>query len=250
MQLKTYQDHFKSTMLSHAPPPEGVFKMDDIPVIERMNVYRDNILGNLSDVIVQTFPLIKALVGEDFLRGMAREFIRKHPPSQGWLNLYGRGFDAFIAHFPPASSLPYLPDMARLEIAVNEAYFAPDDQPLSAQDLATIPPEDLEDTRLQPRSSVYLVRSSFPLMDIRDLCLNPDQDKTLDLDAGGVYLMIHRPALKVQFTSLSKSEYEWLTALENQTLGEAVEHVIAQNPDFDLQNILQKHMYLETFSTF
>ena len=251
MQLKAFQDNFKNIVLAAEEPDAALtnyLKNDDIPLAERIAVYRNNVVGSLESVMEQTFPMIKALVGDDFLRGMAREFIRVHPPETGNLNLYGRGFDAFIADFKPAQSLPYLPDMAAFEIAVNEAYYAPDDTAFTMEQLGAVPHEELADLVLTLRTSCQLIRSNYPLMDIRELCRNPDQTSTIDLGAGGVDIMIHRPALKIQINELETGEYDMLTMLAaGKNLGEATEAILANTPDFNIQLFLQKHMQLETF---
>lgn len=255
MRLKDYQDQFRALMLDsphtlQAPSKdlEGFFAKDDIALLERLNVYRNNVMGSLSAVIVKTFPLLCALVGEDFVRAMARQFISESPPSAGSLNLLGQGFDAFIEEFPPAKKIPYLPAMASIEIAVNEAYHARDDDPLTAESLGKVPPEALPDLAVRLRHSVCLIESEYPLMDIRAMCLNPDQAKPLDLEAGGVKLMIHRPVFTVIYTEINDDEWALFKNLQaGYTLGQAVERTLEAFPALDFQEFLQKFLQAETF---
>ncbi len=250
MRLSEIKGRFEEIMLAgpaglDAPDPAfaAIFETGDIPLAERLKVYRGNIVGNVGDGLAAVFPLIEKLTGRDFLINMVRRFILENPPQGGCLTYYCRGFDAFIAGFEPAKGLPYLPDMARLEIAVQEAYYASDDLPMMPQDLASVAPDDLPALRVRLRDSVRLVKSAYPLDAIRDFCLaEKNSTATLDISRGGVFLMIHRPALDVLIATLEESEYEFLTLLPEKPLGEAVEKVLEKYPDFDFAKILQRHM--------
>ncbi len=245
MQLDKFQNDFKDLVLDN---PEAlkripkdlkdILRQDDIPLSERLKVYRNNIIGGISDMMIATFPIIKDLVGEKFLAGMARSFIMKHPPGQGCLNTYGAGFAEFLEDFGPTVTLPYLPDVARLEIACNEAYYARDDHPIA--------PEDIASTPLKLRSSATLLRSDYPLLAIHDFCLNGhEENETLNLGTGGEMLMIYRPALEVQFVKLDAEEFKILSMIQN---GKALTEAIEKFPDFDFQSFLARHIRLETFA--
>ena len=257
MLLNDIQKQFKDIMLDHPDvvtnPPATfatLFQTGDIALPERLKVYRNNIVGGLSDTLILTFPLLKKLVGQDFLEGMCRSFILANPPENGCLNTYGRGLDQFIAGFGPAKDLPYLPDVAMFEIAMNEAYFAADDEALQAADLSAIAPEDLNNLVLQLRHSVTLLQSPYPLDSIREFCLADEDEEqgTLDLDQGGAALMVYRPGIEVRVIKLAPDEFMLLKALRDGAhLGAAVEDVLGAYEDFDFQDFLQKHLDFETF---
>ncbi len=255
MQLSKVQARFKDVMLDHpdvvANPPadlDSVFETGDIALSERLKVYRNNIVGSLTDVMVASFPVIDKLVSTPFLEQMARSFILKNPPTHGCLNFYGGGFAEFIEGFEPTKSLPYLPDIARLEIAMNDSYYARDDEALDAEALASIPPEELGDLCLTPRHNVRLLHSLFPLCDIRDFALSDGEGDAPDMNKGEVFLMIHRPALDTQIVVLDEAEFSFLQKLQGgAALGPAVEGVLNDFQGFDFQGFLQKHIAFETF---
>lgn len=256
MLLSDVQRRFKETILDHpdvaANPPEdlqAIFETGDIALGDRLKVYRNNIVGSLSDVMLASFPAIEALVGKEFMEGMARSFILAHPPSQGCLNVYGHGFAAFIDAFEPAKGLPYLPDIARLEMALNDAYYAKDDHALTGEDLAVIAPEDLGNIQIFPRANVKLVRSNYPLSEIRDFALSDGDGDPVDIDKGPAFLMAYRPYLDTEIIILDAAEYDMLDNMQQlMPLGAAVENTLEKHSDFDFQNFLQKHIFLETFA--
>ncbi|MEZ5918848.1 MAG: DNA-binding domain-containing protein [Alphaproteobacteria bacterium] len=258
MRLNDVQARFKEIMLDHPDALQtpgddfaALFTAGDIPLPARLSVYRNNIVGSLTDVMVAGFPLIDNLVGRAFMEKMARSFILKNPPQSGCLNLYGEGFEHFIERFEPAKSLPYRADVARLEIALNAAYYAPDDTPLPPDALARIAADSLAETILLLRKAVRLVTSPYPLEKIRDFCLSSDkgQAETLDISTGGCHLLIDRPALDVRVSTLQESEYIFLSGLlAGQTLGAALEHTLILDETFDVHNALQRFFTLEAFS--
>lgn len=257
MQLGKIQARFKDTMLGHpdainntAGDFAALFEEGDIPLPERLKVYRNNIVGGLTETLVVSFPMIEKLVGRDFFEGMARSYVLEHPPRRGNLNTYGDRLAAFIENFEPAKPLPYLTDIARFEAAMTASYYAPDDTALSAKELQNIPADDLSTLILVPRQSVILMKSPYPLDDIRSFCMAEEQDEnaTLDLDKGGVEIMIYRPELEVLVVKLENGELQMLQSLkEGLSLGDALEETLKHMPDFNFSEFLEKHIHLETF---
>ena len=258
MQLGKTQALFANVMLE-APEAEstptgtliGLIAGNEAVLSERLDIYRNNIFVTLTSALRDAYPLIELLTGEDFTLGLLRSFIRANPPREAYLAGYGGELDSFIETFAPARDLPWLADIARLEWAMNEADYAPDDSPLTAADLQKVPFDAAADVLLIPRTSCRLLESQWPLLAIRDFCLKPDRDEkeTLDLNQGGCRFMVYRPSLSVELVPLEHDEYTWLEALlDGKNMGDALAHVLSDFPDFNMENILLKHLQLETFS--
>lgn len=258
MRLNEAQALFARTMLEHPaavtnpdPALAGLFAGEESILPERLKIYRNNIVGSLTKAMQATYPLIEKLTGEDFATGLMRSFVLENPPQEACLACYGAGLDQFIEKFSPAEDLPYLADVARLEWAMNEAYYALDDRPLTPAGLQNIPLDDLADMVLPLRPSAWLLESRWPLVAIRDFCLkeNRDESERLDLDQDGCRVMVCRPGLSADIVPLEPAEYMFLRAVEAEnTLGNALEITLKTFPGFDFQGFLQKHLALETFS--
>lgn len=259
MRLREFQDSFGTLMLDRpealdTPPADLALFFGDtgkIALSEHLKIYRNNIVGGLTETLIAGFPVLEKLVGKPFLEYMGRSFVLENPPAHGCLNTYGEGFDLFIESFAPAAHLPWLADMARLEIAMNKAYYAPDDTPLSAETLTSIAHDKLHEIRLPLRQSATLLRSPYALTAIRDYCLADAPDhQAPDPGKSGVHLLIYRPDLETLIVDLENSEY---AILENLTrginLGEALEHVLEENPNFDAGRFLGRHLNIGTFSS-
>jgi hypothetical protein len=104
----------------------------------RFRVYRNNVAVGLTNALASAYPVVRHAVGEEFFAAMAKAFVAVHPPRARSLALYGAEFASFLAAFPPARSVPYLGDVARLERAVLEALHAADAAPLAHAALAAL----------------------------------------------------------------------------------------------------------------
>ena len=231
--LGTLQKHFAAALLDRSKPvPEGIRSRPE----RRFAVYRNNVYVSLVEALATRFPVCRALVGEEFFRAMAREFVASHPPRSPVLMTYGDDFGDFIDGFPPAMPVPYLADVARLEAARTRAYHAEDAEPLAPAAFAGISPAALPAIRLVLHPSLELLTSLFPVVSI----WRAHQDgagmtlQSLDLSAGEDALVL-RPRLEVETCRLPAGAYRFLRALSaGRVLGEAAADARAAEPGFDL----------------
>ena len=141
----------------------------------RFAVYRNNVAAGLVSALGARFPVVKRLVGTEFFRAMATAYIGKEPPRTPVLIYYGDTFPTFIDSFEPAAPVPYLGDVARLELARGLAYHAADVHPASAADFKALPLNRLEDVRVRLHPSASVVRSHYPVFSIWRVNYNPDR---------------------------------------------------------------------------
>jgi Putative DNA-binding domain len=150
-------------------PPQGLFRTaNPADAAARLAVYRNNVWSSLVRALEESFPVVQALVGAEFFAGMAREFIKAHPPTSPVLSQYGGEFGAFIGAFAPAAELPYLADVARLEWARIQAYHSADVEPLPLSTFAAqlVRPAALQAAFLGLHPGAGIVRSAHPIVAI------------------------------------------------------------------------------------
>lgn len=214
-------------------PPVGLLGPQGRPAGKRFDIYRNNVLVSLTDALEQCFPVIDRLVGNEFFRAMAREFARMHPPRTPLLGAYGAEFPYFLAGFPPVADLGYLPDVARLELAMRESYHAADANPLPAEALGRVPPQQLVLSRLKFAPSVRLLRSAWPIYAIWQANMNAGPSPEMRAED----VLIGRPNYDPRLWHLPDGGAEFVSALASgQTIGEALD---APEADFDLTAVLE-----------
>ncbi len=132
------QDFAEALLAAESTFPPGLSTWNGSDPGRRFAVYRNNVIVSLIDALADTYPVTQELVGAEFFRAMAFQFIQKNPPRSPLLAFYGEDLAAFIETFPPAASVPYLADIARLEMLQVQAYHAADAAPLDAGEISQL----------------------------------------------------------------------------------------------------------------
>ncbi len=192
-------------------PPHGIIVPSGASVARRFAVYRNNVVAGLVSALESRFPVVAELVGDAFFRAMAQNFAVANPPGSPLLFRYGEAFPAFIEGFGPAAGLPYLADVARLEMARGRAYHAADARPLSADAFASLTPKALETATLILHPSVQLLSSRFPALSIWQAHQGPDRPGVAAWEPEAA--LIVRPELDVMEYRLPAGGFAFVSAL-------------------------------------
>lgn len=231
------QARFAAALLApEQPVPPGLIAWNGSDPAVRYGVYRNNVVVSLTAALAEGFPVTRALVGEPFFNAMARCFIVATPPVSPILSDYGATFPDFIAAFPPAAGLRYLPDLARLEQARVAAYHAADARPLTTGDLARhlADPRRLPATRVTLHPACGLLASEYAVVSL--WAAHQGEGRIEDVDPyRPESALVLRDGDAVLVLPLSPATGRFLAALEAGTpLGEAAEAAAATNADVDL----------------
>jgi len=196
------------------------------------------VVSSLIDALADTFPVTEALVGVEFFRAMASVYVRKNPPTSRILAHYGSTFAAFVESFEPASTVPFLSDVARLEFARVFAYHAADVDSISPAVVQTAFDLEVDGARLvfALHPSVTVLESSYASV---SLWAAHQTDGEVDLGELVVEspedALVLRHATDVATISLPPGAAIFIRALRNQTpLGASACAAIARESTFDL----------------
>jgi hypothetical protein len=231
-------------------PLTGLIREDGLGFDRKLQVYRNNTFGSLTTALKDTFPVVCQLVDERFFAYAARDYVAAHPPKAPRLAEYGADFADFLAGFEPARHLTYLPDVARFEWAINEAYHAADAARLDPARIAALPQERYAALRFALHPSSRLFASRFPIDRIWQAHQPGGEIETrIDLSSGGCRLLIDRNDGDIRFLALDAAGFSFLEALvAAATLQEAYEAAAAAAAEFDLIGALGAHLARGTFS--
>ena len=237
--LREFQDSFGAAMRGAPLVVEPIVAADPIPAERRVDVYRNNIYASLIDGLEQAFPVVLQLVGQEFFRAMAREFLRDHMPERGTLIGFGDGLPEFLDRFPPVASLPYLSDVARFELMWLRSYHAADDPPVTREELAAVPTEDLPELRFKVHSSLQTLKSHVPILSLWR-AHQPGQDAaSFDLAQEAESVLLLRTNLAVVAHEVDEGDIAFIDSLRaGQSLGVAATAAAEAQSDFELSQIL------------
>ncbi len=236
--LRELQDAMARSLLAEfkAPPPAGLIAGDTARAAARFMVHRGNVVESLANALGHTYPAVKAVCGDGNFRILAAGFVRASPPARPQLMAYGGGFPDFVAgHDAALGDFPFLADLARLEWAMNESYFADDAPALAPGILGAIAPERLPALRLALHPATRLAASAdHPIHTVWAAAMAggalPDP-----LPGHGETVLVARPSGPVEAFKLDPGETVFLgAAAAGAPLEKALAEAEAAAPGFDL----------------
>lgn len=231
------QSAFTQALLDPARDcPAGLKTWNGSDPQKRFAVYRNNVVVALIDALADSFPVTQALVGEEFFRAMARVHVQEHPPRTRVLAWVGEAFPEFVESFPPAAVVPYLPDVARLEMLRIHAYHAAD---TAAVDMGVISrafadPDALVELRLTLHPSVQVLQSRYAVFALWVAHQGHRCISTVEPDVAEAAL-VFRHDLDVEVMPLSAAESFFIHRLKRgERLMSAAQDAAGQDQAFDL----------------
>ncbi|WP_120501416.1 DNA-binding domain-containing protein [Roseovarius sp. EL26] len=234
--MSVSQDIFQAALLNPiATVPTGLIDAQARPAGQRFNVYRNNVAVSLTEAMHNAFPLISKLLGRTNMDGLAGTFLRQHPPSSPLMMHYGDALPDFLNNEKQLAHIPYLPDVARFELAIRRSYHAADSTPITPEELA-IDPEQLASATIRFAPAMELVRSPWPVHAIWAYNTEPDAQKP---QAAAQDTLITRPEFDPVPQLLPQGGADWILALcQGQTIGQAQDVALGIHPEFDLGTTL------------
>ncbi|MBU6296973.1 MAG: putative DNA-binding domain-containing protein [Alphaproteobacteria bacterium] len=109
---------FQAAMASYLSSPPGpdvshhlksMMRPSLRSVERRLAVYKNNVYARLVDALRDSFPAVERLVGEDFFRYAAVQYVSITPPKSPTLLGYGKDFARFLENFRPRRIFPIFP---------------------------------------------------------------------------------------------------------------------------------------------
>jgi hypothetical protein len=235
-ELGRFQDAFVAALAERSATPIAAWLPDQADEPAGLSVYRNTIAKGCVDALAANFPTVASLVGDDWFGAAAALFARDNPPASAALLAYGEAFPDWLAAFPPAAELPYLPAVAWMDWRWTAALFAPETAPLGAEAFA-LPPEALAAARprLHPSLSFAWFDQGLPALWLAARRPDPGEME-LQPDPQGV--LIVRPHEVVTARLLERAGVAFLAAARDRaSLGEAIAAAAEADPAADLASL-------------
>jgi hypothetical protein len=216
---------------------------------DRLDIYRNTFVANATRALRLTYPAVHKLVGDDFFEGAAAAFVAEHPPRSACFDDYGEAFAAFLAAFPPAASLAYLADVARLEWTVSRAIHADDVEPLDLARLVALSPDEQERVSFVPHPSLSLLSLASPADAIWRAVLAGDAAALAAVDpgAGAVRLLVERCGAAPEVRRLDAAAWHFAAEL---CCGLPLGIVLAELPGSSAESAFAAHLAAGRFVDF
>jgi hypothetical protein len=237
--LATRQQLFAGALLDAGLAPQALAQLKSPHAEHRFALYRGNQTETWRKTLAAAYPVVLALVGEEFFGGLARAYGRAQPSDNPDLNHFGAHFAGFLRSFPHVADFPYLPDMATLEWALHRAHYAPAAKPLSAAQLAAIPPEQVETATFRLHPAAQLLAFEHAVVKLW-LAHQPGSVAFPEDMAVASYALVARPQWTPQVAQLSAASHAALATLaRGQTFGAALDAAFELDDNFEVAASLQ-----------
>ncbi len=214
MELATLQQLFYDAVFEKNEAAWGqicqqIVSTSTLTAVDRLKIYQKSVFGKLSRTLSRIYPVCQQLVGEGFFKIMALSYIHQYSSVSSNLGDYGEQFADFITQYPPATTLPYLSDIAQLEWHWHRIFTGIDHLPFNFKALEMIPPTQWDAITFYLPPTTALLESIYPIHRIWEVN-QPDYqgESQVDLDTGGVKLFLWRQGYTLRMELLT--EEEWL----------------------------------------
>lgn len=231
MRLPDWQHEFMRRLRVDGPPPACLTANN----ASGWAIYRASRVAKLVEALRDVYPVIERLVGAACFTALARRYLPGHPSLSADLHCYGGDFSAFLRGIDALADLPYLPDVARLEWRVHEAFHAADAPVLEAVQLAAVPATRWHRLRFRLHPSVRLMRSDFPVHRIWQVN-QPDWtgEADVDLAEGSVALSVYRDDADIAVLPLDPPTFRLAESFQRgHGLARACDALSSAMPDAD-----------------
>jgi putative DNA-binding protein len=205
---------------------------DHCDAVARLRVYANGYPARLEEALKETFPAVEHVVGPGAFVALAHRFAAAFPLHSYNLNDAGEQLPEFLRSDPLTASLPFLPDMARLEWYVSKAFHATDEPTVDPAPLAQWSLDDWERAVLRFQPWVAVVESDWPIREIWECRATPVEEIDVDLHNRRDQVLVRRAGFAVICESLDAAEaYALRLLLDGRRLGGVMATLTANGED-------------------
>lgn len=230
--LQQLQQDFAAALQYQPSPVTAQVDPGTFSTEQLLQIYRNNFIISLSEVLEAVYPAVKAVVGDTCFAQLARQHILSHPLQHGDVSHYGAGLADTIAGYPELTeAVPYLADLARLEWLVDRAGHAPASRhafPFAKlQPLATGDTEAFARLQLTVPESTFCLDADSPIATLWQM-ITRDQIEAIDLSQAESAVIQHHPdQVAVIRTTPAGTELVRLSQ-RGESLGQASEDMLTE----------------------
>ena len=186
-------------------PPQGTIE-------SRWHIYASGYLARIIETLEHDYPAVKRVMGNVHFAALTERYLSAHPPRSFDLHDAGDRLVSFLKQDPPTEKLPFLPDLAKLEWHLAEAFVAKDPEPLLWGELQRMAPEAVSDLPLFLNPGTAIIRSAWPIIDIRELKDKPDDEISLEVEGRPSIALVYRHEWQARCRNLDEGDARFIEA--------------------------------------
>ncbi len=185
------------------------------PGQERLSVYAEGYEIRFRDGLAEVYEAVRWVIGEVHFSELSKAYSAKYPSHNYNLSFVGEHLPEFIESYSLTKELPFLPDLAKLEWLICEAFHAFDRTPLDVTSLSQISPESMSQAVFIFQPSVSWINSSWPILDIWNSRKGSKDQSNIRIKDNPQSVMVYRHEFRVECKLLNG----WQTLMLEGLLG-------------------------------
>jgi hypothetical protein len=186
---------------------------------DRLEVYSNAYFVRIQDCLREDFGALAAVLGEAAFHDLVKTYLMINPPVRPSLRHAGARLARHLRTEPFAAIFsrrcPYAGDLAELEWAISEAFYAADTSTIGPDALAQVAPEDWADLRFQITPTLQVVACDWPVQQVRehfDEHFSTEGEGNLPLVEEPTKIRVWRRGESVLYRAMAQFEADALTA--------------------------------------
>ena len=155
---------YRNRYISPQPDCLDLIALDPpLSPIERLDIYAEGYFARIAESLGTDFSAIKRVVGEDTFLKIVADYLKAYPSRMTNIGEIGSQLAHFLRDHELGQENEYLSELAVLEWAVIESFYANDLPLLSVSHLNKIPENTWPHARFKLDSSVRLLKTHWPV---------------------------------------------------------------------------------------
>ncbi len=203
----------------------------------RVSVYANAYFERIHECLENDYPTVRWALGEEWFRDLATAYLIAHPSRHPSLRFAGAVLPDYLAADSRADPFrrdrPWLPDLARYEWALVDAFDAADADPLSADALRAVDPETWGSLRFTFQPALQLLSFEFPVSSLQAACTGGKTWDTAEISNDACQVLVWRRDERVLHRAVvDRLEFVALECgLAGRTFAEICERIAAKIGD-------------------
>jgi hypothetical protein len=188
--------------------------------IQRIGIYHGMYMMRMIEALAVDYAALAQFLGEHAFEHLVRDYVQQFPSRSYTFNRLGDSLPDYIAS-STWKRKTFLRDLATLELAMTHVFDEAEAEPLPADAIASIAPEEVADARIIPIPALRLIALDY---DANEAFQAFRDERPMKPRRQKMWLAIHRRDYGVYRMPLAREAYVFLESLAaRETIGSAIE---------------------------
>lgn len=208
--------------------------------LARLNIYRNNVFGNFNSVLQSIYEMVERILGEKYFAQICKIYLEKNFSNSGNLDDFGLNFPQFLQKNLKLHKLAYLADLAKLELAYHQAFFAKIAKKFPLVKFKKLTQENYFNLKFKLHPSIKILKSDYAIFSIWKN-LNENQTKKKINAKRSEFVVVERIFEVVNIHKIDEVEYLFLQNISKNTLFETYKKIVnLKGKEFDIGALVNK----------